>query len=71
MMENKEQLIEPILEKQEVAGEAVADPNPLSFKENLYEHINVSLKTMDLLIGIIVVFIIVFLTFGIWQSVVR
>lgn len=39
-----------------------------SVKENLYDHINVPLKTMNMVIAILVIGIIVFTTFGIWQA---
>lgn len=44
---------------------------PKRFRENLYSRINVSLKTMDLIIGIFVLLLIVFVAFGIWQANIR
>lgn len=44
-------------------------PNTLMcMKENLYDRLNVSLKTMNMVIALLVIAIIVFTTFGIWQA---
>lgn len=48
-----------------------AKPLVVTMKENLYDRIDVSLKTMNMLIGFIVVAIIVFIAFGIWQASIR
>ncbi len=39
-----------------------------SFRSNLYEKIDVSVKTMDIVIGFIIVLIIIFVVFGIIQG---
>lgn len=41
---------------------------PKRFRESLYSRIKVSLKTMDLIIGILIVLLIVFVAFGILQA---
>ncbi|MBU3812821.1 MAG: hypothetical protein H9893_14390 [Candidatus Niameybacter stercoravium] len=40
----------------------------MCMKENLYDRLNVSLKTMNMVIALLVIAIIVFTTFGIWQA---
>lgn len=46
----------------------VTQPLLISMKENIYDHINVSLKTMNKIIMFLIIAIIVFTTFGIWQA---
>lgn len=41
---------------------------PKRFRDNLYERINVPLKTMDIIIGILIVFLLIFLAAGILQA---
>lgn len=61
-------------DEQKVKAEAEQEesqemPNTLMcMKENLYDRLNVSLKTMNMVIALLVIAIIVFTTFGIWQA---
>lgn len=63
-MENQPELKEE--ENQEENGQY--PPTLVSLKENLYDRIDVSLKTMNMVIAILVIVLIVFTTFGIWQA---
>lgn len=63
---------EPIVEEVEEEEETQENPNTLVFlKENLYDRMNVSLKTMNMVIALLVIAIIVFTTFGIWQAYIK
>lgn len=62
-MNNNENLDNPVEEESEVT-----QPLLVSMKENIYDHINVSLKTMNKIIMFLIIAIIVFTTFGIWQA---
>lgn len=53
-----------IMEKKEQTNEKTTS----GFRTNLYEHIQIPLKTMDTLITTIVVAIVVLTAFGIWQA---
>ena len=62
-------------DEQKVKAEAEQEENQevpnttlMSMKENVYDHLNVSLKTMNRVIALLVIAIIVFTTFGIWQA---
>ena len=63
---------EPIVKETEEQEEIQENPATLVFlKENLYERMNVSLKTMNRVIALLVIAIIVFTTFGIWQAYIK
>ena len=62
-MNNNENLDNPVEEESEVT-----QPLLVSMKENIYDHINVSLKTINKIIMFLIIAIIVFTTFGIWQA---
>ena len=61
-------------DEQKVKAEAEQEENQemtntlMCMKENLYDRLNVSLKTMNMVIALLVIAIIVFTTFGIWQA---
>lgn len=61
-------------DEQKVKAEAEQEENQempntlMCMKENLYDRLNVSLKTMNRVIALLVIAIIVFTTFGIWQA---
>lgn len=48
--------------------ESEARQVPKRFRDNLYERINIPLKTMDIIIGILIVFLLIFLAAGILQA---
>ncbi|MFV0520421.1 MAG: hypothetical protein ACK5LY_09140 [Lachnospirales bacterium] len=52
----------------EVTKKENAEVSKPTFRTNLYDKIDVSVKTMDIIIVIIVVLIVIFLFFGIYQS---
>lgn len=52
------------LEKEETEPEEV----PKRFRENLYDKIKIPLKTMDLIIGILIAALVIFLAVGILQA---
>lgn len=44
---------------------------PMRLRDNLYSKINLSVRTMDLVIGVLAVALIVFIAYGIWQANIR
>lgn len=63
-MNNNEKVDNDMTEEQS----EITQPLLVSMKENIYDHINVSLKTMNKIIVFLIIAIIVCTTFGIWQA---
>lgn len=63
-MNNNEKVDHDMTEEQS----EITQPLLVSMKENIYDHINVSLKTMNKIIVFLIIAIIVCTTFGIWQA---